>query len=207
MDLETSATDTAAPDVAAAAAAAALVALPQAADDAAGESTAGATHAQCFPRLFLPPSVAAVDCAHCWAGDSMAPHGAGPRVDSDGQQLCELCPVRLSRAKGTAHVYGFGHICQRCYDRQRRPARAAAIAVAVPAPTTPHKRRAASDPGEQSPRTPSPRRMRPTTFRITPPEPAPVQKKQRTTRQDDRIMRLLDETHARRMAVMQQQQQ
>jgi hypothetical protein len=36
--------------------------------------------------------------------------------------------------------------------------------------------------------------------------PIAAQKKQRTTRQDDRIMRLLDETHARRMAMTQQEQ-
>ena len=35
--------------------------------------------------------------------------------------------------------------------------------------------------------------------------PSAAQKKQRTTRQDDRIMRLLDESHARRMAASQEQ--
>jgi hypothetical protein len=35
--------------------------------------------------------------------------------------------------------------------------------------------------------------------------PIAAQKKHRATRQDDRIMRLLDETHARRMARQQEQ--
>ena len=71
------------------------------------------------------------------------------------------------------------------------------------------KRRAEQDLGEAAsrPRTPSPRRTRPaaTTKRVTPPKPTPSRKKARTgarpTRTEDDIMRLLDETHARRMAA------
>lgn len=190
-----------------AAAAAVLADLPQGSACAAGESMLATPCAPCFPGLSLTRSVASMGGASCCVGILLVAAGSAARVDSSGKQICELCPVRLSRAKGTAHVHGCGHICQRCYDRQRRPARAAAVSAAPPTPATPRKRRAESDPGESRPRTPSPRRMRPTTHRITPPEPAPVQQKQRTTRQDDAITRLLDETHARRMAAQAQQQQ
>ena len=73
--------------------------------------------------------------------------------------------------------------------------------AAVTASLCSRKRHAESDPGEPRPRTPSPCRTRPTTTRVTPPTPAQASKKQRTTRQDERIMRLLEETHARRMAA------
>lgn len=137
----------------------------------------------------------------------MASLGARPRVDPDGQLRCELCPIRLSRAKGKLYKYGAGRICHACYDKQQRPAAADAPVAAAPASATPRKRRAESDPGELRQRTPSPRRTRPATQRVTLPEPASVQTQRRMTRQEERIMRLLDETHARRMAAQQQQQQ
>jgi len=43
--------------------------------------------------------------------------------------------------------------------------------------------------------------MRPSSRRVNPPAPAQASKKPHMTRQEERIMRLLDETHARRMAV------
>ena len=89
--------------------------------------------------------------------------------------------------------------------RVARAAKAAAASAAVPAasallllgpaPKQTRKRRAESDPGEQQ------SRARPLTRRITPPKPVPTQKRQRTTRCDEEIMRLLDETHARRMTA------
>jgi hypothetical protein len=188
------------PDAATAAAAAALVALPQAAAGATGQSMAAAQRYHCVPPCALSECDVPWCCAYCRAGDFMAPLGAGPRVDSDGQQLCQLCPVRLSRAKGKLHVHGPGRICQRCYNQQRHSTPATAAAAPAAVPVTPRKRRAESDPGEPRPRSPSPRRTRPTTRRVTPPRPAPVEKKQRTTRQDDRIMRQLEETVARREA-------
>jgi hypothetical protein len=48
---------------------------------------------------------------------------------------------------------------------------------------------------------PSPPHLRPSTRRVIPPAPAQASKKPRVTRQEERIMRLLDETHARRMAA------
>jgi len=59
------------------------------------------------------------------------------------------------------------------------------------------KRRATSDPGE-SPELAAPAAL---TRRITAPKPSPANKNQYNTRREERIMRLLDETHARRMAA------
>ena len=159
---------------------------------------------RCAP-LTLTLYDAPVLCACCGVGAPLATLGAAPRVDSDGQPVCEDCAKRLSRCKGKLHRHGPGHICHCCYTRASRPVSAtatvAAATTAAAASLRSRKRRAQSDPGEPRPRTPSPRRTRPTTIRVTPPTPVAAQKKQRTTRQDDRIMRLLDETHARRMAA------
>lgn len=80
---------------------------------------------------------------------------------------------------------------------------ASAAAVGVPKPS--RKRRAQSDPGEPRQRTPSPRRTRPSSHRVSPPKHAPQEKKQRTARLEEEIMRLLDETHARRMTAQQRE--
>ena len=120
----------------------------------------------------------------------LAPAGASARVDPDGQPACELCGRRLSRVKHV-HRHGPGHACHpRCKGKQQQSAPAAAAAAV---PRQPRKRRAESDPGQLQ--------AAPTlTRRVTPPKPAPALKKQRT-RQEERIMQQLDETHARRMAA------
>ena len=161
--------------------------------------------AQWFSKRRLAHTDEPAVCAYCCAGASLALRGAGPRRDSDGQQCCELCtaPRRLTRCKLPLHKYGAGKICRQCWDGLRRPSvQTAAVAAATAAPPRSRKRRAQSDPGELLAATASPALTR----RITPPTPIAAQKKQRTTRQDDRIMRLLDETHARRMAMTQQEQ-
>lgn len=150
------------------------------------------------PALINAP----VDCACCCAGAPLLLAGTSePRMDGK-HQLCEKCGERLSRVKHhRAHGPG-----RACHPRCKLPERTADGAADAPAAATPpppsRKRRAQSDPGEPRTRTPSPRRTRPTTRRVTPPKPAPAPKKQRTTRQEEIIMRLLDETHARRMAAM-----
>lgn len=48
------------------------------------------------------------------------PVGATPQRDSSHSELCQLCPVRLSRTKGKLHLYGNGHVCQRCYNELRK---------------------------------------------------------------------------------------
>ena len=63
---------------------------------------------------------------------STAPLRASPRVDSDGQRLCELCPRRLSSVKGKLHRHGPGHICQKCYNQQRLPRAGEATEAAPP---------------------------------------------------------------------------
>jgi len=122
--------------------------------------------------------------------------GSRARVDSFGWPACELCGVRLNRVKYT-HRHGPGHAC---HPRCKRPTGAAAAAPAAcaagAAPLTPRKRRAQSDPGELPAQAASV-----LTRRVTPPYPAPESQHKRVTRRDERIMRLLDETHARRMAA------
>lgn len=66
-----------------------------------------------------------------------------------------------------------------------------------PASKQSRKRRAASDPGEL----PEPAISQALTRRVVAPEPAPASKKQYNTRREEQIMRLLDETHARRIAA------
>ena len=129
----------------------------------------------------------------------MAELGAGPRVDSDGQQICQLCPVRLSRAKGKLHRHDPGRICTPCYNKRLRDTSVQPVVSPTAAQVTPRKRRAQSDPGESPESAPSPAITR----RITPPKPTPASKKQRAEQREEQIMRLLDETHAQRMAAEQ----
>jgi len=119
------------------------------------------------------------------------------RVDSAGWPACELCGRRLSRV--THHrAHGLGRACHpRCKAREQpHKGEAASVAASAP-PVTPRKRRAQSDPGELPAVTASPARTR----RITAAQPAPISKKQRAEQREERIMRLLEETHARRMAA------
>lgn len=71
-----------------------------------------------------------------------------------------------------------------------------AVAAARPAKQS-RKRRAESDPGE-SPESPAPQTL---TRRVSPPQPASTSRKLYNTRREEQIMRLLDVTHARRMAA------
>ena len=71
------------------------------------------------------------------------------------------------------------------------------VAVAPAPDRRSQKRRAESDPGELSAHAIPPALTR----RITPPRPVPASKEPRMTRQEERILRQLDETHARRMAA------
>ena len=136
--------------------------------------------------------------ACCCEGAPLATLGTEPRVDSDGQPACEDCGRRLSRCKGKLHKSGAGHSCHLCYMPTHRTQSSAAPALApAPAQRSP-KRKATSDPGEQLCHTP-PIRPQAATRRVsTLSHPTP----QRTTRQDEKITRLLEETHARRMAAI-----
>ena len=97
-----------------------------------------------YYRLLLTGSsakVAPVCCVYCCECGLLAPVGARPRVDNDGQQLCEVCLRRLSRCKGKQYKSGAGHICQSCHNKQRHPDSSDVL-------PPPRKRRATSDPGE-----------------------------------------------------------
>jgi hypothetical protein len=126
---------------------------------------------------------------------------AGPvqPVDSAGKPRCALCPTRLSRCKGKLHTHEKGRICQGCYDSTRRPA------STQPQPSTPcrsHKlsgkrKRTESDPGQ-------PQNQNLSRLRTRAPRPAiiPPVKKARFKVDPVDISALLDQTHARRMALI-----
>jgi hypothetical protein len=134
-------------------------------------------------------------CACCCAAVSLVPSGTGePRMDGK-HQLCEECGERLSRVKHR-HRCGPGYACHpQCKQKKHLMESRTAGAAAVPLPS--RKRRAASDPGES----PEPAASQAITRRVVAPEPAPTSKKQYNTRREEQIMRLLDETHARRIAA------
>src|SRR5680860_1912248 len=75
-------------------------------------------------------------CACCCAAATVAPLGAGPRRDSDGQQICELCPTRITRG-GTHRPHGVGRAHKACITRQQRATAPAATAPPLPPPLTP----------------------------------------------------------------------
>ena len=207
MELEDSAIDDTGAQSAAAAAAAALVALPQAAAAAAADGGQHQPYSERCPRLSRLQRVlidAPVCAAHCCVDAPLVCAGPVARVDSAGKQVCQRgCGRRVSRIPHH-RADGPGRSCHpKCAPKAAAASAAAPFSDAAPpaAPKRSHKR-ARSDPGEpSSERTPSPPRVRPSTRRVTPPAPAQASKKQRTTRQDERIMRLLEETHARRMAA------
>jgi hypothetical protein len=127
-----------------------------------------------------------------------APPGMCPRCDTDGQPICELCPVRLSRAKGKLHKHGAGHICANCYNRKRGLVGGGSVSAAAVSPSAPKKRRVQSDPGQQREAAPP----QAVVLHAQSIETAVAHTQSRVTRQQGNIMRLLDETHARRMVYL-----
>lgn len=202
MEMDGSTIEGTAPDATTAAAAAVLAALPVEPPAAAGRSPAGRKACTALYQSTVAQCNAPVHCAHWCVGVPSAVEYAD-REEHAGKEgpRCGLCRRRLT-GKPTL-PYGDGRKCKpRCKALQQRPATGGTAAAATPAAAAPvakpRKRRAESNPGEQAPLTwPSA-----LTRRITPPKPAPVHKKQRTTRLDDKIARLLEETHARRMAAL-----
>jgi hypothetical protein len=134
-------------------------------------------------------------------GALLVQRGAGPRMDGHRNQLCELCGQRLSRVKHTRE-YGAGRACHpRCKLSKRAADEAAGAAPAVTAAPKGKKRRAASDPGEAPVNKPSPR-PQPTTRRVIPSPAVSTEKKQHRTRLEEKILRQLEETAARREAAL-----
>jgi hypothetical protein len=201
MEREDSAADGTGAQAAAAAAAAALVALPQAAAAAAGNAGQSQMRVecdvQCCPRCNSVHVVLPCRAHCCVQAVSTFPLVSTARLDPSGWPACELCGRRLSTVKHH-RAYGPGRACHpRCKPQGKAAQDAAVSAAAAAAPLTPRKRRAESHPGELPAQATPPALTR----RVTPPSPVPANKKQRITRQEERIMRLLDETHARRMAA------
>jgi hypothetical protein len=152
----------------------------------------------------LPPALIQRDAHVCLAcscaGSALVSVCPAQPVDAAGKPRCALCPIRLTNCKGKLYKHEKGKICQRCYNQQRHSAALAIPSGAPAAQKQLRKRRAESDPGELSAATAASSSSA-LTRRVTPPSPVPASKKPRVTRQEERIMRLLDETHARRMAA------
>lgn len=139
-----------------------------------------------------------VGCASLCVGVPVPLVSPAPRKTADGHAACERCGRQLSKVKHH-HRHGPGHACHpRCKPREQ-PLKdeAAPVAAAAPPLKQSRKRRAQSDPGES----PEPTAPQALTRRVTPPQPASTSRKQYNTRREEQIMRLLDETVARRMAA------
>ena len=155
----------------------------------------------CYYRVLLSPHWALnASCAYVLGdvGSASVSLRPAPRRDSAGKPICELCPRRLTEVKGKLYQHGAGRICQRCYNKQRPATAASGPAAAASAPLTPSKRRADSDPGRPRAACVT---QRTTTRRISPPA-SPTRSEKRMARLDAKIARLLEETHARRMASL-----
>jgi hypothetical protein len=135
--------------------------------------------------------------AYCCAGAPRVCAGPSARVDSVGKPACELCGRRLSKVKHH-RAHGPGRICNpRCKPIKRAVDDAArsAVPAAPAAGSRPSRKRAASDPGEP---------LNLTRLRTRAPRPAtiPPVKKTRVQSTPVDISLLLDQTHARRMALL-----
>ena len=204
MEPVSSAIDDTGAQSAAAAAAAALVALPQAAAAAAADGGQHQPYSVRCPRMstmcegsFNSSTCVLLLCAG--APVSTLQHHDPALIGIRQNPRCFEChrPIGRGPSRGKWPAVKHHPRCPPVSIKQELGA-----AAAVSAHLRSCKRRSGSDPGELfSERTPSPPHVRPSTRRVTPHAPAQASKKQRTTRQDERIMRLLDETHARRMAA------
>jgi hypothetical protein len=129
------------------------------------------------------------------------------RVDSSGKPICELCPKRLAEAKGKKHIYGAGHICQRCYNQTRKGQLESVVRSPSSTTSTAHvadsinkskRKRNESDPGQNKIITST----SPRSLRVRAPKPVlPDKKKQKLEKKKD-ITRALDATHKMRMAAL-----
>ena len=119
--------------------------------------------------------------------------------DSGTNQLCELCERRLSKVKHH-RAYGVGRICNpRCKLKKNAVDQPATPAAATATAVTPlrKRKRADSDPGQ-------PQNL--SRLRTRAPRPAiiPPVKKARFKADPIDILALLDQTHARRMALLEE---
>jgi len=139
---------------------------------------------------------APVSCACCCVAAPLPMSAMVARTLPSGAPACEICGRQLTKVKHT-HRHGPGHACHpRCKRHVQTDEHSAATASVLP-PKQSRKRRATSDPGQS----PEPAASQSLTRRVTATEPSSSSKMQYNTRRGERIMRLLEETHARRMAA------
>lgn len=119
---------------------------------------------------------------------------AQPKTDGNRNQLCEKCNRRLSTVKHHRE-YGSGRAC---HPRCKPSKRAVEDDARQPPLHVRSIKRAKSDLGEQIALTAT--RTRP--HRITAPKPPPPTPKPRKTKPTADVLTLLDQTHARRMALL-----
>jgi hypothetical protein len=138
-----------------------------------------------------------MSCVYCHVAALQHFEAPSARRTHSGKPACELCGRQLGKVKHH-RPHGLGRACApQCKQKKQLMECKAAIAAAAAAPVATRKRRATSDPGES----PEPASSQALTRRVVAPDPAPTSKKQYNTRREELIMRLLDETHARRMAA------
>lgn len=147
------------------------------------------------------PLINAPVCFVCdCEGAPLAGVGLTPRVNEYGQQLCEKCGERLNRVKHH-RAHGPGRACiPRCKSSKHRSADDALPTVTVA--SSPAKKRcirAQSDPGQ--PPMLMPTRTRP--HRVSAPEPPSTPRYKKPSATD--LSSQLDATHARRMALLEEE--
>ena len=133
----------------------------------------------------------------CHDPRSLHLHGCAVNVGTVKSQRCCECSTLL---KGPRFgVWPEARCKPRCGSRAA-PKEEETFVAALPARS--HKRRAQSDPGELAPRwLPRLRTRSPTlTHRVTPSHSTPAEKKHKAACRDEEIMRMLEETVARREA-------
>jgi hypothetical protein len=130
--------------------------------------------------------------------------GLTPRVDSVGKPVCELCGRRLTKVKHH-RPYGPGHACHpRCRTLKRTINDREASVHAESATSLPKKKkhkRTKSDPGQLPILTST--RTRP--HRVTAPKPTIIKSKQHINKPVINLSALLDEAHARRIALIEEE--
>lgn len=168
---------------------------------AAGERTHVRWGRPAMSKIGGMPNHALV-CATCCGVDALwSSEEFSARRDAAGRLLCENCGRQLAKIKHH-RACGSGRACHPRCKAQKRAAdnEAAEVSAAAAAPQA-RKRRATSDPGEeQHPAAPACVKRHATTRRVTSPR-SPAINQQRMTRRDAQVARLLEETHARRVAA------
>lgn len=136
----------------------------------------------------------------CYCKDVTVPDTSpAPRRTPDGHAACELCGRQLTKVKHhRSHQPG-----RACHPRCKPSKRSIDNTLAVQPPAARPIKRAKSDPGEQI-AVAATRTLR---HRIAAPKPPAPKPKPRIARSAIDVSALLDQTHARRMALIAAEQQ